>query len=212
MVCASGLAVALRPSINHSNPQFELERIIPMKFGGWEIDSSVTPVAPSPDLQAALDRAYDQVLSRTYINSRGYRMMLSVAFSSTYSKGTQYHRPEICYPSQGFKVSDETDDELKTPFGVLPEKRLVATAGSRNEPITYWFVVGGEGHRSALGARIAQVKSGMTGRIPDGMLVRVSSIDGNKTEAYQTHDDFILKLLAAMPPESRKLVIGNTGS
>ena len=208
MIGASFLAVFLRPGVVPRAQQIDLEAVIPAHFGEWKIDTNIVPIAPSPELQATLDKTYDQVLSRTYVDPRGHRMMLSIAYSGTYSKGTQYHRPEICYPSQGFRITDESSALLDTPYGALPEKRLVAVAGSRNEPITYWFVVGGEGYKSTWGARIAQVKSGLTGQIPDGMLVRVSSIDKDKAGAYKLQDSFILQMLEAMAPQNRAQVIG----
>jgi hypothetical protein len=50
-----------------------LETMLPARFGGWRIDPSVEMVAPSPDVQANLDRIYNQTVSRAYVNAAGER-------------------------------------------------------------------------------------------------------------------------------------------
>ena len=49
---------------------------------------------------------------------------------------------------------------------------------------------------------------GLTGRIPDGMLFRVSSIDVDQARAYQMHNEFISQLLQTVPPGARKRLSG----
>jgi hypothetical protein len=45
--------------------------------------------------------------------------------------------------------------------------------------------------------------------MPDGMLVRVSSLDRDPAAAYQLQDQFIVKLLAAMPDADRSRIAGH---
>ena len=51
--------------------------------------------------------------------------------------------------------------------------------GERVEPVTYWLTVGSQVIQSNLDKRIALIRLGLTGQIPDGLLFRVSSIDGD---------------------------------
>jgi len=53
-----------------------------------------------------------------------------------------------------------------------------------------------------------QLREGFRGRIPDGMLVRVSSISGDTGAAYGAQQAFIAQLLAAMPAEQRVRLAG----
>ena len=95
-------------------------------------------------------------------------------------------------------------------LGAVNVHALVAptTVGDRNEPISYWLVIGrgvasfGYGHRWAL------LKYGLTGHVPDGMLVRVSSIDDDETRANAQQDAFLRDLLAATAPGFRKRLLG----
>ena len=49
----------------------------------------------------------------------------------------------------------------------------------------------------------------VAGMIPDGMLVRVSSIDTNPDAGYQLQARFIADMRAAMPQPSRLRVFGS---
>ena len=57
-----------------------LETMFPKAFGDWRVDTSMPVILPSPDVQALLDKIYNQVLSRSYVNAKGERIMLSVAY------------------------------------------------------------------------------------------------------------------------------------
>jgi hypothetical protein len=48
----------------------------------------------------------------------------------------------------------------------------------------------------------------LTGRIPDGMLFRVSSIDLDQKRAYQLQEQFVGELLQAVSREGRKRLSG----
>ena len=49
----------------------------------------------------------------------------------------------------------------------------------RNEPVTYWLTVGDQVITNKFDKRIAEIRLGLTGQIPDGLLFRVSSIDND---------------------------------
>jgi len=81
MVLAALAAVALTPTRKLAQEQLvSLEVLIPQSFADWQLDPGIAPVTVSPDVQAKLDKIYNQVLSRTYVNSSGERIMLSVAY------------------------------------------------------------------------------------------------------------------------------------
>jgi hypothetical protein len=55
----------------------DLEALFPKQFGVWRLDANLPVILPSPEVQAQLDAVYNQVLSRTYVNTLGQRIMLS---------------------------------------------------------------------------------------------------------------------------------------
>ena len=215
MFAAAGMALALKPTakLADSEAQFKLETLIPTRFGDWKLDGTVAPLLVTPELQKVIEETYSQTLTRTYVNSAGKRIMLSVAYGGAHGEGMQTHRPEVCYPAQGFQVVKDTQPAvLSTQYGELPIKRLVAAQGARNEPITYWVVVGDQQTQFGLRMKLAQMRYTLTGVIPDGMLVRVSSIDRDETGAYDNQTDFIRAMLAAMRDNERERLTGKFDS
>jgi EpsI family protein len=84
----------------------------------------------------------------------------------------------------------------------------MAKYGTRDEPITYWLVVGDRVTVSRTDQKLAQFRLGLKGLIPDGMLVRVSSIDSNRERGYEQQATFLEDLVAAVPPAGRDRIFG----
>lgn len=210
MIFASASAEYLKPTkrLVDSMPAINLEKMIPAQFGEWTSDQAQSGQIVDPGTKEVLEKIYGQTLTRIYLNPQGVRIMLSIAYGGDQSKELEVHRPEVCYTAQGFQVLKSVQDMVATTFGTLPVKRLFAVQGNRNEPITYWIMVGNE---AAVGIKVklAQVRYGLTGSVPDGMLVRVSSISPDEKQAYPKHDDFIRAMLAAMSKEDRARLVGN---
>jgi EpsI family protein len=187
-----------------------LEQLLPVQLGQWRVDESLPAVLPSPDLERRLSTVYNQTLSRTYINPARDRVMLSVAYGGDQSDGTRAHRPESCYPAQGFAILSNRVDQL----ALVPQahdirvRRLTARAGSRWEPITYWVVVGDEIALSGTEQKLAQLRYGVRGLIPDGMLVRISNISRDSAESYRLHDDFARQAYASIEAGQLQRVFG----
>ncbi len=208
---ASAAAVAMVPraGVDGMTDTRSLDTLFPASFGDWRLDPDVIPVEPPADVRKSISESYDQTLSRTYVNAHGYRVMLSVAYGGRRNQGMDIHRPEICYPAQGFAVRRETRESvLDLVDASLPLKRLVAGSGARNEPISYWLVIGRGVASFGLGHRLALLKYGLTGHVPDGLLVRVSSIDDDEQAAFVQQDAFLRAMLAALAPDFRRRVLG----
>ncbi|MDY7547877.1 EpsI family protein [Glaciimonas sp. CA11.2] len=215
MVFSSALTKVMTPTakIADQQPKFSLERMIPNTFSGWELDNSIVPVAVDSSVEAQLNAIYNQTLSRTYINRKGERIMLSIAYGGDQSgEGTQAHRPEFCYTAQGFQLVSNVVSELPTPIGKIPVRRLKAVLGSRIEPITYWLTVGNKATLPGFGRMLTQLSYGLTGVVPDGMLVRVSSLDADNAHAYALQDQFINSLLSQIDNNARIRLTGRLSS
>src|SRR5258706_10883371 len=146
MLAASVGAILARPDrkLSDERPAIALEAMIPLQFGDWrEVPLGQAKVI-NPQAQEILDKLYSQVLSRVYVNSDGYRIMLSLAYGSDQRGSLQAHKPEVCYPAQGFVLEKDEPGRLVTPLGDIPVRRLSTHLGPRHEPVTYWFAVGGE--------------------------------------------------------------------
>jgi EpsI family protein len=213
-VAAGAAAVALVPraGVDAMTQAQPIARLFPEAFGAWRIDPAVIPVEPGAEVRKTIAESYDQVLSRTYVNAAGYHVMLSVAYGGRRNQGMDLHRPEICYPAQGFALRRDTRETTFRYGGeTLQVRRLVAGAGSRNEPITYWLVIGRSVASFGYGHRLALLKYGLTGRVPDGLLLRVSSVDDDESRSFDEQDAFLRDMLAALAPAFRRRLLGQDG-
>jgi EpsI family protein len=213
MLAAAAAAVALTPArTQHGAAGFELERIIPSSFGDWSIDPSMVPIVPAPDLAANLARLYEQMVSRTYVNSRGERMMLTIAYGGDQSDALKVPRQESCYAAQGFEIRKVVHGDLRLWGKTIPVTRVLAVRGPRSEPVTYWFTVGDRVVLGRLERLMTQLGYGLSGRMPDGMLVRMSNISTNPTRAFEAHEEFAAALLGGMRRGDVHRLLGSPSS
>lgn len=207
---ASVLAHLMRPTIHlaDQHARVNLETLFPLSFGSWRQDPNLPVAIVSPDVEAMLKSLYAQTLSRTYIGPQGERIMLSVAYGGDQSDATRAHRPDVCYPAQGFDIVSSHDAALSLGAGLLPVRNMLAKLGSRSEPVTFWFIVGEHVAVSGQQQKLAQLRYSLRGTIPDGMLIRVSSIDPNAAAGYAVQSRFISDMHTAMSAAARLRVFG----
>ncbi|HEX5126927.1 MAG TPA: EpsI family protein [Rhodocyclaceae bacterium] len=211
MILACGFSYALTPSKKLSDvvQSIQLETSLPKQFGDWRMDDNIMQVSTTPVQQQTLDETYDQVISRTYVNGQGRRIMLSMAYGSAQTKQLRAHRQEVCYAAQGFQITNLRHDVMPLVTQSVKITRMVATLGRRVEPVTYWFTMGNEVVLSLFDRQIVQLKYALSGVIPDGYLVRVSSIGDDEASENALQQQFSEALMAAVSPDLRRRLIGS---
>ncbi len=191
-----------------ATPKITLETSVPAAFGDWKIDPDTAAMVPSSVQQEKIAMIYSQTLSRTYVNSRGQRIMLSIAYGSNQTQQMRAHRQEVCYAAQGFQINALRSEELVVDGVPVPVTRMVAANGPRNEPVTYWFTMGSSVVRSYLDRQVAQLKYALSDFIPDGYLFRVSTIDPDERASFQIQDAFVNDLMKSLDPNVRAKLLG----
>jgi EpsI family protein len=181
----------------------ELDTEVPTAFGDWRLVPNAVNVVTSPDEQVVLDRLYNQLLTRTYVNSQGRIVMLSIAYGRDQRQrsGLEAHHPEVCYPAQGFEVTSNVAGTLRLDSGAIPIRRLEThLRGERYEPVTYWLTVGDHATLGGADRRMAEMRYAFRGQIPDGLLFRVSSIGPDSARQFELQAGFVQALLAHVSP------------
>jgi len=209
LMCGAAIAgVSARPTIP-DEPNF-LEATVPQTFGEWrKLDEG--PQIVDPATEDTLRKIYKEWLSRTYVNEAGYRIMLSMARSGNQIGVQEAHRPEICYPAQGFKVLGKVDEgALATPYGPIQVARLTTSMGARTEPVTYWLTMADRVVRTPWDKRVVQFIAAATGQNPGGLLFRVSSIDPDSARAFAMQQKFVADMMASISPDDRRKLSGLT--
>lgn len=211
MASAAAVATVMTPTqkIVDQLPKLDLETAIPERFGDWQMDKRAVGGVVNPQQAEVLNQIYTQILTRTYVGSDGYRIMLSIAYGEDQRDSNQLHYPEVCYPAQGFQVTSNRRGVLQTAQGDIPVKRLESQmAQQRFEPITYWTTVGEHAVTGGVRKKLAEMEYGLKGRIPDGLLFRVSSIDRDSDGAFKKQEKFIAELLASLDVASKRRIAG----
>ena len=209
---ATGVLAAWGRPVRHNDAgaaEVNLDTMLPREFGDWRVYAAAESFVRPATLQGKVYQIYDQVLERTFVNSRGQRIMLSAAFGREQSTGMQMHRPEICYPSGGFRVEGIEAVRLTLAGVAVAATRLHAQAPGRSEPLTYWMVLGDVAVTDSTAFKLRQLSFGLRRQLLDGMLMRVSSIDPLPARAYALQSEFSDALARAIQPAERIKVIGN---
>jgi EpsI family protein len=160
---------------------------------------------------------YDDVLMRTYGNSRGDIILLALAYGRNQQQEVKIHRPELCYTAQGFDVLSRTETDIaltgRRSRDVRGARMLVSSA-DRVEAISYWIRIGDIYSESAWTTRYYIFKEGLKGKRVDGMLVRVSQVFDDPRSAsvnrYRVQEQFLSDLIGAMPANARHLMVAAT--
>ncbi|MDR7305620.1 exosortase-associated protein EpsI, B-type [Rhodoferax saidenbachensis] len=214
MVLAAVAAWRFTPTILLADKlaPIHLDAVVPSAFGDWKELTNQAAQIVDPSRQKLIDEIYTETLSRTYVNAKGYRIMLAIAYGRDQRDSLQLHQPEVCYPAQGFTLLGKHTDMLPLPQRNVAITRIETRLGNRAEPVTYWTMVGETVFRGGINKKLGEMQYGRQGYIPDGMLVRISSIDPNNANAYQLQKQFASDLVQALPPAFVKRFAGPENS
>jgi EpsI family protein len=214
ILSAAAVAEAIKPRELLASTQVapNLEDVIPKDFGQWHLVPNVGLVTPEAGayLEDSSSRIYSQEVARGYANANGDVVMFLVAYGPVQNYRLKAHLPEMCYNAAGFRVSAKTVTYLTYQQGTPPLaiSRLTAQKERRFEPISYWLKVGGDVATGVFDLQIAKLKYGLRGIIPDGALIRVSTVGLSESASYELQDQFIRDLISALPPKDRKFFTG----
>jgi EpsI family protein len=211
MLLAAAVAYAITPRnfLAQARPPFTLASLVPESFGDWSIDRMAGASIITADQSAQLNAVYNDILSRTYVNSSGVRIMLAVTYGRDQRADGATHYPEVCYPAQGFRLLKSHLDTLTFGGQRQPVKRLETSLNDqRKEPVTYWTTIGDYHTLDGLEKRLIELRYGVKGMVPDGVLFRVSSIGSDSVREFDLHTQFIDALLESLPPSGRLFLTG----
>ena len=194
MLFSAGLAVGLTPNKHTASPTqvLDLSTLVPNSIGEWEEVTVQSTLIVNPQQKLMLDKLYSNTLSRTYVNKQGYQIMLSIAHGKGQKDGLEIHKPDICYPAQGFEITkrQQTLLQLKKTDEPLHAIQLLTQNKSRTEPLIYWTLIGSNVFTSRIEKKYIEIKKAFNDEIPDGMLVRISSIDKDEGNALAMQTAF----------------------
>ncbi len=213
MIAASAGGRAMVPTRRMSQMRgpFKLDDLVPSTFGTWRVDNRAAGGIVDPQTEALLNKLYNQMVQRVYVDDQGRSVMLNVSYGADQADDdVQLHYPEVCYPAQGFQVKSSRVGQIELPEGDVRVRRLETQqlAIGRYEPVTYWTIVGDKQSLSGLDRKISEIRHGLRGEIVDGLLFRVSTQGRDSAAGFATQTDFIRDMVHAMTPAARRQLVG----
>jgi EpsI family protein len=205
---AAASAEAMRPRNRMSLLKgAKLETVVPKAFGPWRERQAQGLVTPQTENSLAA-KLYTQSLGRFYERADGALVMMLIAYGDTQSDSLQLHRPEVCYPAFGFTITE--NDDARYPIGngvAIPGRNLTATSPDRDEHISYWTRIGEYLPTTNNEQRTAKLRQAIAGIVPDGVLVRFSSVALDPAAAFALNAQFAADLIQAVAPAARPALI-----
>lgn len=206
LVAAVAAGYAFQPTkVERLLGNAKLNDLVPKNFAGWKYQAASGLVLPPQD--QLRDKIYSQLLTRVYSRDDGASIMLLIAYSGTQDGTIQVHRPETCYPASGFHLSTIAQHLVPVAAGVtIPSRYIVADADLRHEQLVYWTRLGGHFPTQWSEQKTAVIAENFAGIIPDGVLVRVSSVvSGDATAMF---DGFVRDLYGAVGTRMKQVLVG----
>ena len=209
MLAAAGAAAALTPRQRLILlGDHKIEDIVPKKIGDWTDVPSTAFVLPKTPGSLA-DRLYSQTVSRLYQSPTQLPVMLVIAYGNLQSDLLQLHRPETCYRAVGFTISGSAVANVDLGgTAKLPVRELVATSEARIEPILYWTRIGDDLPTDGSEQRWSKLRQQMRGLVPDGVLVRMSTIGEPDPTTFPGLRRFAGAMVESMKRDTRAALVG----
>lgn len=208
MITASAAGFALKPGHRASRlVKGALAASIPTTIGQWSVRPAENFVLPPEEVDPL--RVYDEILTRAYVNKAGATLMLLIAYGGGQTGLFQIHRPEACYPANGFTLGPRATVDVEVRDGQhVTSGFFTATAYRRTEQLLYWTRIGSWFPANWLQENIAVVRSNFSGQIPDGVIVRMSIISPDEDQSLALLRTFALELTQAAGPVGRQVMLG----
>jgi EpsI family protein len=211
LIVTSAAAILLTPKFAPPKETPSLEERLPRRVDDWRaISTSTIQVGLSTD--SSIDQPYNQTVMRSYVNSKGKVINLAVAWGEKQRQEVKIHRPELCYPAQGLQVISLADTAfpISQPQNVTGKRMVAKNNRGQLEAVSYWIRVGLIYSDSAWQTRKHILKEGLSGHIPDGVLVRVSqqvTQDDELESAFESQEEFASRLVALTDEPTRAMLV-----
>lgn len=209
-VAGLALAETLKPRqlMARSRSGYDYETLIPHAFGEWRAVELMQGQIVDPRVIETINRFYTQTVTRAYTDRDERLLMLSLAYGEVQNDEMRIHLPEVCYAAQGFDIKPLGERILPIDRLSVPVSTAVATQGTRKEMISYFVKVGDRLVGRGVRRKFAQMEYSMKGVVPDGLLVRVSSLESDADRAFRQHQHFFTQLFEVSGALGRQAIFG----
>jgi EpsI family protein len=157
----------------------------------------------APDVLAQLEP--DEYAMRLYEPDEGDQpLWLYLALYSGVGSKTA-HSPEVCYPAQGWAVTDTRQVEIDMGDGDTLRVRMLETVNAgQHESVLYWFQPNGRWRQTDAAEQLLRIYDGLLGT-PQYGFVRLSIRLGTE-EGRQRAEDSLVNVARELAPRIRAML------
>jgi EpsI family protein len=206
LAASSAIAFARQPQVHYrAVDPTQFEGWVPRQVASWKMTGASGVVLPPPD--SLVDRLYDNLVTRVYTSPTHPAVMFLMAYNHLQDGVVQVHRPEVCYPVGGFQLSKTESVEIPVRSGRIPANFFTARGPKRVEQVLYFTRLGDAYPRSWSEQRMTVMRANLAGRIPDGMMMRLSLLGSDPSAALRILNRFAAEFISTSPIELRRLLL-----
>jgi len=134
----------------------------------------------------------DDYVNNYFTNGHGF-VSLYIGYYLTSKKVAAAHSPLVCFPGQGWTLSDFEEKPIKVGDHTVNLMRIIASAPERNELLIYWFQAYDKTSSGTFLQKINTLISKFVNGREDNAFVRVTVPMKNMDveQAYSLGVDFI---------------------
>ena len=153
---------------------------LPFSLGGWQATSIEMDQSVADMLNA------DHNVQRAYQHRLGYTTFVYIGYYGTGRGGTPEHTPDVCYPSQGWAITEDTKHRVGGQNGLELSEYVVEKEGERRL-VHFWYRTGrASGMTSIWQLRLSHFWGRLGNSGGDGALIRLSTpLDVSDYDAVQ---------------------------
>jgi EpsI family protein len=207
LAALGGFAYAMAPnSVAEAISDTDFRKMLPTRAGLWTAERSAELILPAEDALSA--KLYENLETLIYHGSDVPGIMFLIAYSSVQKNDVHAHRPEVCYPAAGFPIIHNQPLRIKLPTRDVDARYLIAARGDDFEHIVYWVRVGNSFPISWQQQRVDMAVANISGVIPDGVLVRASTITDSRRYENTGVRDFLSAISSVLNPIGNRIFFG----
>ncbi len=208
MVAAGLTAQVLMPRKSERGPTAtKIDPLMPSTIAGWTFTTREGVVQTQ---ETTPIEGYDQLITRVYTGTGLPTIMLLIAYGSTQGGSLQLHRPETCYPGEGFSIRNTANADLRLDGAdKIAAQTFTAVRDERVEHLLYWTRISEYFPRTTSEEYLGIIRRVVNGIVPDGVLVRLSTIGTDAPTGMAALDRFASGLIWRSPDALRRVLIGS---
>ncbi len=176
---------------------------IPAEFDGWRGRDITADL--NLELEASRFGFISDLRTYQYVNSRGRTLLLIILDAGN------FHHPNVCYTSAGFKLRELDDTEFNIGGGrVITARTLYTERGNESFLSFYWIVIDKQIVNKWIEQKLKQLYFSLFNKKRIGIMVRmdIPARESEIEDALIIAREFVREFSATLAPEPEDYLFG----